>query len=235
MKLSYDELANVLTFCNQSILIRILSQTGKLKYHSSRMLSNFESVCNSILDKRGEIYKVGEIIPDTDIFEEFIDTRGLQDGDAFKNSIYYDKRLESIFSVNATDGSRFLISKEVGKLLLERPYEYFASISISAIINIIILPWLKDRHHYFDNLSERQLSYVDHVYHQIPSDDRIIIVWEKQKVNAVLNYLNKLFKYLEHANRMQMPHKHRRVIRKISCLILHEAINSCSQSLQQSA
>ena len=113
MKLSYNELSSILTFCDKNILIKVLPKTGKLRYYSSRMLSNHESICNSILDEREQTYSTLDIVSDVEIFEEFIDTIGLQDSKGFKNSIYYDKRLETIFTVNARDGSKFLLAIQI--------------------------------------------------------------------------------------------------------------------------
>lgn len=224
MKLSYNEMSKIMTFCNKNVIFKILPMTGKLRYYSSRMLSDYESVCGSIIDIREEVYKERDIVSDIDIFEEFIDTIGMDDGNIHKESIYYDKRLESIFSVHATNGSKFLLTKENGKILLEKPYEHYASASISAFVSLIILPWIQDRRHNFNDMTEDQLMYINTVYSLIPKENDQ--EWEclaYNQIGIILHYLYSLYEYFKNPNKVQLPRKHKHIIRNISKLIIKES------------
>jgi len=217
MKLSRDELAYIMTFCDKDILKKVFKNYTLLEY-SYRLLEYNTTIANSILEARDTFYKKG-IVDTNDILSEFIDTSGFQVGSLYKDDIFYDGRLESIFTVR-TPNTSFMLPKNIGRLWMGKSYETYASMSIIDIIRTIILPWLQDKYDNFINLSSYENLYLNRVYDVITNHNEELPI--HSKITRIMTYLYSLYPYIVRYKGIQFPLVDKKYIRKIARIIAFE-------------
>ncbi len=207
MQLSFDEIGSILSFCDKSVIIIFFKNYTLLNF-SYTVLSNTRLLSDAILKSRQDNYNINCCdISEIDILNEVIDVDGFGNGLEFQDDIFYDGRLESIFTV---DG--FVLPKRIGRIWLGKSYEFYASFSISTLINHTILPWLKKRYDNFMNLTMTQDLYIDLIHNTIANSEEIC---SYKKLSKILRYLNSLEKYLKNIKSMQLLTRDKRKIRKI--------------------
>lgn len=218
MTLSRDEIVSVMTFCSPKILYKILPKTGKLRHHSTQMLDDYRSIWQTILDYRASILlKKKTICSTNELVESLIDTDGYRNGINFKDSIYYDKRVESIFVFNCAGGRSIFLPKKLGKILTEKSYEYYASMSVRLMLNLWLIPWIHDCYHSVDLLSSESKKVIDFTYRVIAKKDSKIVD-TKLQLAAICKYLYAIISYLTVGTNYHLSNGMKRKIRLISLI-----------------
>lgn len=205
--LSKDDICQIMTFCSKEILFKIFPKKGKLLYHSSQMLLDYKKIWSDFLD-----YRSKDILKCNNFFDRHIDTIGYEPTDKYKDSIYFDNRVESIFVYR----KQIFLDKKLGKILLENSYEYYANIALRFMVNKEILPWIHNLHnkHILTTEDEQHIAYVYQPINRTEDTPR-------GQLHDLCRYLYSLIDYFSLVPRYNLPNDDKLIIKKIVLRINH--------------
>ena len=221
MKLNLNEFVSVLIFCSNDILQNIFKKYKVLEF-TSTILANNIIFAQSLLKVREEKYTLLNYHTSMEnLLIDVIDIDGFDDGYKYKNDIFYDGRLESIFTIKKIN-KKIMLPKKIGKIWLDKSYEYYASISISKMISYIILPWIHNKYYNFMNLTLLEYLYIDLIFNTISDKYNTL---SHKKISKILQYIYTLIDYLRDIKGKQISLKDKKKIRKIANFIKFEKSN----------
>lgn len=151
MKLTFDELANVLAFCPRKVITNILSKKGTIWCFADQLLSDYKTLWTRVLDIRNNFLENPEeqsIPTDVEIIDMTIENN--QDDSTLtkmKNSMLYDGRVESMLTISESEDlmesyQEVIITVPLCKILLECSYDEMVMYHLKARISYFMHNWL---------------------------------------------------------------------------------------------
>lgn len=225
MKVTRDELLVIMSYCNHYIISKILPKKGKILYHSSQMLHDYRDIWETLLDEYSERMMLSEPF-EKEFPTHIIDTNGFEGSVKYKDSIYYDGRVESIFIFTTSTNREIFLSKQVGKILTGYSYESFALMSIRILIHQILLPWLSKCYHRLEDLQPKEREKIAEIARLIIDAYFMDKLMTKHLLSQICHYLYKHKRYLTWGPRFHLSNTDKNIIRSMIHIVQHKKTES---------